>query len=72
MNEQLLKNLISNSQKVVGYTDGGYTEIKQLDPNVFAELIIKECAVIANRAENNDSELRCMYDVIVEHFGIKS
>ncbi len=37
----------------------------------FAELIVKECAVIANKAENNDTEIRCMYDVITEHFGVE-
>jgi hypothetical protein len=34
----------------------------------FAELLIKECATIASKAENNDNEFRCMSDVIVEHF----
>lgn len=38
--------------------------------NKFAELLIKKCAMLANRAENNDNELRCMYDVITEHFGV--
>jgi len=37
----------------------------------FAELIVKECAIIANRAENTETELRCMYDVITEHFGVE-
>lgn len=30
-----------------------------------------KCAVIANKAENNDTEIRCMYDVITEHFGVE-
>ena len=42
------------------------TDIKQ-----FAELIVQECAAVASQAENNDRELRCMHDVITEHFGIK-
>ena len=42
MNERI-KQLIEQSQKVVGYLDGGYTEIKALDPEKFAELIVKEC-----------------------------
>ena len=37
----------------------------------FAELIVKECALLANRTENSDTETRCMYDVITEHFGVK-
>lgn len=37
----------------------------------FAKLIILECAVVANQAENNDSEFRCMYEVVTEHFGVK-
>lgn len=36
----------------------------------FAMLIVRECAVIASRAESSDTELRCMYDVITEHFGL--
>jgi hypothetical protein len=35
-----------------------------------AELIVKECAIIANRADNTETEIRCMYDVITEHFGL--
>ena len=37
----------------------------------FAESIINECAIIANRAENTETEVRCMYDVITEHFGVQ-
>jgi hypothetical protein len=37
----------------------------------FAELLVKECAIIANRAENTETEIRCMYDVITEHFGVE-
>ena len=36
-----------------------------------AQLIIQECAIIANRAENTETEIRCMYDVITEHFGVE-
>lgn len=42
MNERI-KQFIEQSQKVVGYTDGGYTEIKALDPEKFALLIVREC-----------------------------
>ncbi len=37
----------------------------------FANMLIKECAIIASKAENNENELRCMYDVIVERFNLK-
>ena len=37
----------------------------------FAELLVKKCAIIANRADNTETEIRCMYDVITEHFGIE-
>ena len=37
----------------------------------FAELIVRECAKVANRAENAETEIRCMYDVITEHFGVE-
>jgi hypothetical protein len=49
---------------------GDHVDVKIM-MSKFAELIVGECAVIANRAENNDTEIRCMYDVITEHFGVK-
>jgi hypothetical protein len=42
MNERI-KQLAKQAQKVVGHTDGGYTELKELDQEKFAELIVKEC-----------------------------
>lgn len=38
---------------------------------LFAELIINECIIVASRAECNDNELRCMSNVIANHFGIE-
>lgn len=32
------------------------------------ELVVRECASVATRAENNENELRSMYQVILEHF----
>ena len=32
------------------------------------ELVVRECASVATRAENNEDELRSMYQVILEHF----
>jgi hypothetical protein len=56
-----------------------FANTKSTDPNEFivafmqkfSELLVKECAVIANRAENNEFEIRCMYDIITQHFGIE-
>ena len=47
-----IKELYEQSQKIVGYTDGGYTEIKALDAEKFAELIVKECIDIAKNWED--------------------
>ena len=38
---------------------------------IFVELIVRECANVANRAENTETEIRCMYDVITQHFGVE-
>ena len=65
MNERI-KQLIEQSQKVVGYLDGGYTEIKALDPEKFALLIVRECAGIADKAEPYKAS-----DLIKKHFGVK-
>ena len=51
MNERI-KELAEQAQKVVGYTDGGYTEIKSLDQEKFAELIVAECMSIAKDWED--------------------
>ena len=69
MNERI-KELAEQSMESTGVEGlgGCYME---LNSEKFAELIVRECAVIANRAENNDTEIRCMYDVITEHFGVK-
>jgi hypothetical protein len=63
MNERI-KELYSRAMSTDEY---GY----KFDPGKFAELIVRECAVIANKAENTDAEIRCMYDVITEHFGVE-
>ena len=53
MNERI-KELIQKAQKVVGHTDGGYTEIKVLDPEKFAELLIRECVNIYSKIDNGN------------------
>jgi|APFre7841882793_1041355.scaffolds.fasta_scaffold20086_4 hypothetical protein len=57
------------AQQAVAHPDlGNYDQ--DLFIKIYSEYLIKECARVANQAENNDSEFRCMYDVVVEHFGI--
>ena len=51
MNDRI-KELAEQAQKVVGYTDGGYTEIKALDQEKFAMLIITECTDIVNKRKD--------------------
>ncbi len=49
----------------------GYpTVLEYFNKEKFAELIIKECAIIANRAENSETETRCVFDIITDHFGV--
>ena len=56
MNERI-KKLAEQAQKVVGYTDGGYTEIKALDPEKFALLIVRECRDIVGKTR--DQAIEC-------------
>ena len=56
MNERI-KQLAEQAMKVVGHTDGGYTEIKALDPEKFAELVVKECAGIYSKIDNGNAHL---------------
>jgi hypothetical protein len=35
------------------------------------ETVIKECAVVANRADNDDREIRSIYEVVLTHFGVE-
>jgi hypothetical protein len=68
MNERI-KQLAEQAQKVVGYTDGGYTEIKALDQEKFALLIVQECAgkvdwILAEGGKTQG-------DLIRKHFGVE-
>ena len=78
MNERI-KLLALQAQKVVGYTDGGYTEIKALDQQKFAELIVKEmCQVIDADCElqyskgviSNLGGLNQARELIKQHFDV--
>jgi len=63
MNERI-RELAEQAQKVVGYTDGGYTEIKALDQEKFAELIVKECMRITGATPS-------MTETVKKHFGVE-
>jgi hypothetical protein len=49
----------------------GWPEYRRLNEVKFALLIVRECAIVANRAENNECEFRSMYNVVTEHFGVE-
>ena len=77
MNERI-QELVKKAQKVVGYTDGGYTEIKALDAEKFAELIVRECIVtiqmgITRDGHQTEKYIRSMKHIndIKQHFGVK-
>ena len=66
----LIQELAEQAQKVVGYTDGGYTEIKALDQEKFAELIVRECARVYWNID--DSEIHGEYvKALKKHFGVE-
>ena len=73
MNERI-KELAVQAQKIVGYTDGGYTEIKALDQEKFAELIIKECLEQVRDEVQYGSDWKLADAVtkrVMEHFGVE-
>ena len=77
MNERI-KQLALQAQKVVGYTDGGYTEIKALDQEKFAHLLMREIAMVQiTHQAGMDLENKKMDDpakelnyAVIEHFGV--
>ena len=77
MNERI-KQLALQAQKVVGYTDGGYTEIKALDQEKFALLLMREIAMVQiTHQAGMDLENKKMDDpakelnyAVIEHFGV--
>ena len=68
MNERI-RELMAEAQKVVGYTDGGYTEIKALDQEKFAELIVRECA--CKIEEMIDNGWYADTEQLKKHFGVE-
>lgn len=68
---KLIEEIWEETTKTCIPREGDYSCVSKENIQKFAELLIKECAMVANKAENNDSEFRCMYNVVVEHFEIK-
>jgi len=78
---QRIRELAEQAQKVVGYTDGGYTEIKALDQEKFAELIVRECEKVAKDGpwyydtpslrSGWQNPINHVCNVMKEHFGVE-
>ena len=68
---KLIEKLAKQAQKVVGHTDGGYTEIKVLDQEKFAELIVRECCVALNPMLRDMISRGQGADLIKKHFGVE-
>lgn len=55
---QRIKDIIEvYPKKVVGYTDGGYTELKSIDTEGIARFIVNECIGIAMRHSHRDDDM---------------
>lgn len=72
-----IKELAKKSRKVVGHTDGGYTEITVLDEEKFAKLIVKDCInCIKNERSLGEYSLAAKNGMEIaisslkEHFGV--
>ena len=72
-----IQELVDQAQRVVCYTDGGYTPIMALDPEKFAQLIYKQCRDIVGKTRDiaidrgwniDEAMSTAMYD-IDEYFG---
>ena len=69
MNERILDLAIQ--AKDWAYADhDGYTA-QMLFEQKFAELIVRECAKIAGKAEYSDTWLEPVEDAIKKHFGVE-
>ena len=76
MNERI-KELVLQSQLVYETTDGkvynsweDYVDLTEYVEK-FAELIVKECARIGNKAWKEDGEYTYIGDKIKQHFGVE-
>jgi hypothetical protein len=66
MNE-IIKNLFIQAGGSIEEENGNlWTYSDDLDPELFAQLVVRECANIADTAEPYKA-----YDLIKKHFGVK-
>ena len=75
MNKKIIEELKQQAQTVVGEGLGG--NYYDLDPDVFAELIIRKCADLCTDSYYTPdgfgyttSDARC-HDLILKHFGVE-
>ena len=74
MNKRI-KEFAEQSQKIISYTDDGYTANKVLDKEKFALLIIQECVSVClqqrDPANLNYKPSERFAEVLKQHFGVK-
>ena len=75
MNKELLGKMIAQATTIEEHYPAGCNGHPEhwcyFNKEKFAELIVKECAKVASHAENNDTEFRCMHEIITNHFGVE-
>lgn len=65
-----IQELSKQAYELQRHKHGGYFT-QQLLLDAFAELIIKECASIAGKAEYSDTWTESVEDTIKKHFGVE-
>lgn len=72
MNERIKELMTQATVEVRSHGAFGESErYSKLDPEKFAELIVRECAKIAGKAEYSDTWLEPVEDAIKKHFGVE-
>jgi hypothetical protein len=57
MSQRIQDIIKTYPQKTVGWTDGGYTPLKETDIEGIAEFIVNECIGIAMRSSHRDDDM---------------
>lgn len=63
------QQLIQDSRKVVGYTDGGYTEIKVLDAEKLIQAVIAD--VVKTCEDHSGWTARMIANQIKDNYGVE-
>lgn len=71
MNKERIDQLIKQSTTEVPHERDWDATSSVFSPHKFAELLIRECALIAGEAEENEREGRSTYHVVLDHFGLQ-